>query len=149
MAQPVYDITMLSTILSEVEQSLLASRDKLDKIVSDNQNIDSFSDLSKGESLMKAYGKASDDYVKVCFIATQVAETTLDMRTARKMLTSGETKVPQSLVKSYKFRIDSVIEQLTIYREAVQSAKQGIEARVRYYNSCSYTSYDKVIGAKC
>lgn len=145
----VLDSMMISEILTEVDVSVKSYRKQLDEIVKRNESISSYDELIKSKDLMRLYGNAADDYTKICFIQTKLSESLIDMRSTKKVLLGGQTNIPPSVIKSCKYRIDNTIEQLGLFREAVTSAKNGIEARVRYYNSCAYTSYDKVIGAKC
>ena len=143
------DINVISQTLSEIENLVNSSREEMDSIIIRNKNLDTYEELRKSKNLIKLYGDCADDYAKLCFLQTGISEAVLDLRTVRKVLTSEGLGTPQSLVKSYKYRIDTTIEQLNLFKDAIQSSKLGLEARVRFYNSCSYTSYDKVIGAKC
>lgn len=145
----VLDTNIVSQTLSEIESLIDKSREEMDEIVVRNKSVDSYGDLNKSKNLIKLYGDCVDDYARLCFIQTGVTEAILDLRTVRKVLTSDTVAIPPSLVKSYKYRIDTTIEQLNIFKDAIQSSRLGMEARVRFFNSCSYTSYDKVIGAKC
>lgn len=145
----VMDVNMLSQILSEMESLVDNSRKKLDAIISKNEEVNSYEELAKSKDLVRLYGDCADDYSKLCYLQTGVSEAVLDLKTARKMLTSDGVSVPPTLVKSYKYRIDNTIEQLNLFKDAIQTSRLGLEARVRFFNSCTYTSYDKVIGAKC
>lgn len=145
----VLDTNIISRTLSEIETLVDNSRTELDEIILKNKSVDSYGELNKSKNLIKMYGECADDYAKLCYLQTGVTEAILDLRTVRKVLTSEGTAIPQSLVKSYKYRIDTTIEQLNLFKDAIQSSRLGLEARVRFFNSCSYTSYDKVIGAKC
>lgn len=149
MSEVVIDSSVISQTLSDVERIMKESREQLDRIIKENSQIRSYDELVKTKDLMRLYGNSADDYSKLCFMQTGVSEAVLDMKTVKKSIVSDNTAIPVSLVKTYKYRIESMIEQLTLFKEAVQSAKSGLEARVRYFNSCSYTSYDKVVGAKC
>lgn len=148
-AEIVLDTNIVSRTLSEIEDLITKSRDEMDRIILKNKSVDSYGELNKSKNLIKLYGDCADDYAKLCYIQTGVTEAILDLRTVRKVMTSDTVSIPPSIVKSYKYRIDVTIEQLNLFKDAVQSAKLGMEARVRFFNSCSYTSYDKVMGAKC
>ena len=148
-AEIVLDVNIVCRTLSEIESLIDKSRKEMDDIILKNKAVDSYGELNKSKNLVKLYGDCADDYAKLCYIQTGVTEAILDLRTVRKVMTSDTVCIPPSLVKSYKYRIDTTIEQLNVFKDAVQSARLGMEARVRFFNSCSYTSYDKVIGAKC
>jgi hypothetical protein len=144
-----HNASMMSMVISEVEKSIEKSRETLDEILERNSSISSYQELERSKDLMKLYGECADDYVKLCFMLTSISESVMDLRTVRKLLMSGESDVIPSFQKTYKRRIDDTIEQMTLLKEAVQASKLGLEARVRYYGSCAYTSYDKIMGAKC
>lgn len=145
----VYDATMVSQILSGIESSIKNSRITIDDIMDKYEKVSSYKELEDTKDLMRLYGDCADDYSKLCFIQSSVTESMLDLRTIRKIVATGESSMPVSLQKSYRMRIDSSVEQLNLFKESVQTSRQGLEARVRYYSSCSYMFYDKVVGSKC
>ena len=149
MSDLVMDSTLLNQTLNEINRLMHESRAKLDDIINKNDSLDTYEELSKSRDLVRLYANCADDYAKLSYLQTGVNESIMDLRGVRRKLIKEQSTIAPSLVKSYKSRIDLMIEELGTFKEAIQSARQGMEARVRFYNSCSYTSYDKIIGAKC
>lgn len=149
MSSIVLDADMVSRTLSEIEKMIDNSRSELNDICNKYKKQNSYQELKNSKDLMRLYGECADDYSRICFLYSGVGEAIMDMRDVRKAIVSEGNGIVPSLVKSYKYRIDSMIEQLNIFKDSIQSSKLGLEARVRYFNSCTYTSYDRVIGAKC
>lgn len=143
------DFNQVSTMLSSIERMIDSDRDLLDMIVSKHKTVDTYEDLKQSGSLIKLYGEASDDYSKVCYLKSGIGEAVMDLRTMRKAILSPSSNTPPSLVKTYKTRIDDLIEQMNDFKESVDSARLGLEAKVRYFNSCTYMQYDRVMGVKC
>lgn len=143
------DISSISPLISSIESCLEKDRQKLQDIVNRNKDLNTYEDMVKSSSLVKNYGACADDYSKVCFLKTGVSESILDLKTFRRAILSSECNIPPSLVRTYKIRIDSLVDDLGIFKESIESTRLGLEARVRYYSSCTYNSYVSTMGAKC
>ena len=148
MSDLVMDTSILNETLNSINRVMKESRKKLDDIISKNTDVDTYLELSKTKDIIKLYASCADDYAQLSYLQTGVSEAIMDLRSTKRQLLKDDTMIAPSLLKSYRSRIDLMIEELVIFKESIQSARQGTEARVRFYNSCSYTSYDKIIGPK-
>ena len=144
----VMDSKVFSDFLRHIQSILDESRAKLDSVISKNEELHSYDEVVKSKDLVRLYGEAADDYTKLSFLHSGVNEAIMDLRTIRRELVSDRTSLAPSLAKTYKSRIDSMISDLEIFRDSIQSARQGVEVRVRFFNSCTYSFYEKSMGAK-
>lgn len=144
----VIDMNSIASILSQIEGASQRDRELLDSIIAHNKSVETYSELVQSKNLPKMYSDCADDYARTCYLKSGIMEALIDLRTVRKELVANAT-IPQSIQKQYKYRIESMIENLEGLRDAVESTRQGLEARVRFYNSCTYTSFDRAMGAKC
>ena len=144
----VMDQKLVIGILNQIELMIERDRAQIDSIVEKHKDVSSFDKLNKGKDLLKVYAEAADDYARISFMQTGVSESLLDLKSIKKELAEGGAVLP-SQIKPLKYRVDYLVESLNIFKEAITSAKQGMEAKVRYYNSVSYVSYDKMMGPKC
>lgn len=149
MSEVVLDTKILNETLNQITRVMEESRKKLDSIILKNQSEDSYEELIRTKDLTRLYGNCADDYAKLSYLQTGVSEAIMDLRKVRRQIIKESSQIPPSTVKAYKSRIDLMIEELNLFKDAILSSRQGMESRVRYFNSCSYMSYDKVIGAKC
>lgn len=145
----VLDERTLSALLTQVETVAQASRVEIDNIVGKYKVMRTYDELSKSKDMVKLYGDCADDYSKLCFAMQGAVEAIMDLKQVKNLIIKDSSGLVPSMVKSYKYRVDTLIEQLQDLRESGNYAKSGMEARVRYLSSITYTSYNKAMGAQC
>lgn len=140
---------IVSQLFSQIEKVIETTRDEMSALNLKYDGFDTHKTLLSSKDLLKTYGNVADDYAKVCFTMQGVAEAIMDVKSVKRTISSESTNVVPAMIKSYKYKADTLIEKLTDLKEACSYAKAGMEVRVRYLSSVSYTSYDKAMGARC
>lgn len=146
MASIEYDTNTMSVVLSQIESQVADMRKELQVIRSKNTGTDTYGALAESKNIERFYGSVVDQYGDVCGSSSSLAEMSLDLKAMkRSIVTAG---IPPTLQNSFRKRIERLMEDVSDMREVASPLKSALEARIRFYSSCMYTKYDKVMGYK-
>ena len=143
-----FDDRYFTNLMSEMQRLFDNTRLEINTIIDRNKDVSSYQEVT-GKRLLEAYGKCADDYSKVCYYMSGISEAIIDLKTVKKLLYVNTSKIVPSMQKLYQSRIDYTINMMEEFKESIKFSKDGLEARIRYFNSCTYISYDRALGAKC
>lgn len=123
-------------LMTQVEGRIAQLVDYEASIRSALTKIKSFDDVINSKDAKKEVGMEVDRHSLVSARLSEISINLIRVRTLRKTISSGE--VPPALVPKMQVRVDRIIKDMEDLRTAYQSLENAYEARLRFYNSCTY-----------
>lgn len=127
----------LSTVLSSMEKEVDEISTKLQKIILDSYDTKSYDELKKG-NFAEVYGGVVDEYYFIGGSLSRISLNLMDVRTLKRQIQQGIPNIVPSVEKQIRARVEYLIKNYEDLRNALSSAKDVYDAKLRFYNSCQY-----------
>lgn len=122
-------LTLVENRVAHLSNDVGVIREKL-------EGVKTFEDVVSSKEAKKEVGAEVDRHSVVFSRISDISVNLIRVRTLRKGLAQGE--VPPALVQKMLARVDRLVKDMEDLRTAYQSLGSAYEARLRFYNSCTY-----------
>ena len=127
----------LSSVLSSLEKEVSEVSCKLSKIMEDSKDTKSYDELKKG-NFSKVYGDVVDEYYFIGSSMSSISLNLMDIRTLKRQIQQGIPGMVPSVEKQIRARIEYLVKDYEDLRNALNTAKDVYDAKLRFYHSCQY-----------
>lgn len=127
----------LSGVLSNLEKESAEVSAKLTQILNDSKDTKSYDELKKG-NFQKVYGDVVDEYYFIGSSMSRISLNLMDVRTLKRQIQQGIPGMVPSVEKQVRSRIEFLVKDYEDLRNALTTAKDIYDAKLRFYQSCQY-----------
>lgn len=133
----IHSYNSLSSVLSGLEKEASEVSCKLSKILEDSKDTKSYDELKKGK-FSKVYGDVVDEYYFIGSSMSSISLNLMDIRTLKRQIQQGIPGIVPSVEKQIRVRIEYLVKDYEDLRNALNTAKDVYDAKLRFYQSCQY-----------
>lgn len=128
--------TQFEELMTQIEARIAQLTTQVGPVQVSLEKIKSYEDVVGSKEPKQMVGLEVNRHSLVNARLADISVNLIRVRTLKKAL--GQGTIPPALVGKMQVRIDRLIKDLEDLREAYKPLANAYEARLRFYNSCTY-----------